>query len=87
MATYERVAQAKDLINRVARLNNQAHDAITRLSLMRGDLLALSQADRNEVIAAIGDVGYDAAEIQAILNGWQAVLTTMNAQGLGEVKL
>lgn len=86
MATYERAAQANDLINRVARLNNQAHTAITNLSTMRGDLLALSAADRNAIIAAVGDVGYDATEIQSILNAWQAVLTTMNAQGIGEIQ-
>ena len=82
-ATYEQAAKARKLIERVATLNNSAHNTITELSLIRGDLLALAQVERDAVVQAVADMGYDPAEIQSILGNWASVLTAMNAEGIG----
>ena len=82
MATYQRAAEAKKLIQRAARQNNQAVNAITNLKTLRDDLLAMSPAVRAEVIAGIGDMGYDATQIQTMLTAWEAMHVEMGTQGL-----
>ena len=85
MATYIQAAQARKLIDRVRGLNNNAHRTITDLSILRSDLLSLTQADRDTVIQTITDMGYDPVEIQGILGNWNVVFTTMNAEGIARI--
>lgn len=82
MATYKQAAQARTLIDRVRSLNNSARNTITNLSIIRNDLLSLGQADRDAVVQAVTDMGYDPIEIQGILGNWNVVFTTMNAEGI-----
>ena len=87
MATYARAAQARELINDVAALNNSALSQITKLVDIRSRLTALSQAERDVVIAAVADQGYDASEIQSLLSKWNQVANTVTAQGLAAVSV
>lgn len=85
MATYENAARAKELIRDVAQINNQALTLINSIADIRARLLAATQATRDAITAAVGDMGYDAAEIQAMLAQWNQVKATVDAQGIASV--
>lgn len=85
MATYEEASQARELIRDVAGINNTLVLNLSKIQGIRGRLLALSQAQRDIVVAAVTDMGYDPSEIQAMLAQWNAVDTTANAQGVATV--
>lgn len=85
MATYEQASQARELIQQVASLNNSLVSNLSRIQAIRGKLVALSQAQRDIVIAAVQDMGYDPSQIQAILGQWNAVDTEANNQGVATV--
>lgn len=85
MARYQRAAQARDLIQRVARLNNQAFTSLTALKAMLDTLAALAATPKLEVQAAITDMGYDPTEIQIMLTNWGTVFATMDGLGMTKV--
>ena len=85
MATYANAERAKELIHDVARLNNQGKDILDRLADIRARLVALNAAQRTSITDAVTDMGYDPAEIQAMLGAWQQVHDTMTAQGITAV--
>ena len=81
MATLERAAQANQLIRRLPRLNNQAIAALNGLRAIQDLIDGLTTGERNEVIAAIGDLGFSAGELQGILTSWMPVHAEMLTQG------
>lgn len=85
MATYQQASQARELIQQVASINNQLVANLSRIQAIRSRLVALSQAERDIVIAAVQDMGYEPIQIQAILAQWNAVDTAANAQGVATV--
>ena len=82
MALYKQAAQAQKLIDQVARESNLALRTVTTLGVIRNDLLSLGLTDRNIVIQAITDMGYDAPEIQTLLGKWNTVLAAVTAEGI-----
>lgn len=85
MADFQRASQARDLIADTARLNNRALSALVQLRQIRDVLTGRTAEDRNEILTAVADLGYDAAEIQAMLNAWEAVNIEAIAQGVAIV--
>lgn len=85
MATYDNAAYARELIHRVARLNNQTVRTLNDAVALRAQLIAMDQAQQDAVRAAVQDMGYDDTEIVAILTDLAAVKATADAQGLAEV--
>lgn len=85
MATYQQASQARELITRVASLNNQLITGLSQIQAIRSKLVALTQAQRDTVIAAVQDMGYDPSEIQSILAQWNAVDTEATTQGVATV--
>jgi len=86
MATYDRAAQADQMIGETARLNNSVVRVLAKAASIKAAFDALAVNERNEVQAAISDLGYDAAEVGGILTLLDALNTYAIAQGLVEVE-
>lgn len=86
MATYATAAQANELIKTVAMLNNNIVDQLQRMMAIRTKLAGLTSAQRDTVRQAVADMGYDAPEIESILNRWATVETSVTAQALVKVE-
>ena len=82
MATYAEAAQAKELIQRVASLNNAIVRNLSDSMALRAKLTALTSEQQTVVRAAVQDMGYDDTEIVAILNRIAQVDTEANRVGL-----
>lgn len=86
MATYDRAAQATQMIGETARLNNSVVRVLDKAASIKDGFDALAVNERNEVQAAISDLGYDAAEVGGILTMLVNIRTYALTQGLVEVE-
>lgn len=82
MATYADAAQARELIQRVASLNNSIVSQLSAAMALRAKLTALTVPQQDVIRAAVRDMGYDDVEIVAILNRIAAVDAEANSVGL-----
>lgn len=82
MATYEKAAQAEELIRRVAALNNGIVNQLSQAMALRAKLGALVPAEQDIIRQAVRDKGYDDVEIVAILNRIALVDARANEVGL-----
>lgn len=85
MATIQRAHQAQAIQNQMYTANQQAVAAIQRLKQLRDTLAGLPQGDRDEIAAAIDDLGFDSTETQAILGDWNSLHAEMVSLGIDEL--
>lgn len=82
MATLRQVSIAERLIGRIPQMNNRNRQGVKDIVAIRAEFNALTQIDRDAVLAVLAERGFDIAEYSAMLTAWAAVETAMDAQGI-----